>query len=1404
MADPSSPEALPLRAELVLDGEHHDALELTLAHALSDPGEASVTLEVAQERGPGAWLGRGAVLALVTPGAGRHAAFAGEVIAAREARAGRGWRVTLTLAPRLLRLAEGAATRVFRRVALDALIARLLADHGLGREHWRLALGEESPAAEWLLQPGEDDLAFLQRRLAAAGVFTFTEPGEAGEVTVFADHNAAGGHIGAVRYRPHGGLGTAPGEASALTVVATRPPLPTARHVAASPPAERGRACPEAARGRVRHRAPAADARAARAAARLEDEAHAARARRVHLTGALPALRPGVSLWLEAPTHPVAAATGDYLVVAVRQRFAPGAALDGGPERGALTTEAELAPLDRPWRPAPVPPPELPAVIAARIEADIPDVALIDDEGAYRARAHADAGDHAHTDASPGLRLLTPYASPTEAGEPAGWHFPLQGGSEVLVSCLDGDPDRPCLVGFAPAAGQAGPVTGNNASENTLRTPAGNRLTLDDARGAEAVVLETFQGRTLLRLDARQEAELVRLACAEGAALARAGRDARLVSGADLAERAGASRRERIGERHTTRTAAGALRREARAASARVAAAEGVTLTADGRLDVAAGGHLCLDAEDSASVRIDGPGGLAVRVREGEVHASAAEAIEITGEGGGDIVFEQNGAGFAILADGTVRLFGKAVSLSSGNGAVALNGPVSYRVPGTPTATPAAEARPTPPERPTEIPDPATAVLTGHGLAQAEIALTDAQGTSRDTLPAWYATRGYRPGHGPVRLTLRRESEGERAVLTEAEHTPPTPDGAHELGLPAPAPGAGAVALRVVPGERPEAITLEAATDSETRTGSARYTLHRAVSVRLTERSAGAPPITGATLVLEDTDGGEHRARVRDGEAHFPAVPLGRFRLRGEDAAGASLALVAVNGLTLPPGAQPWLREDDLAALATRLEVSALPAPMVVNLREADDPASRPWRRHRLTDAELDYCHRQGGSATLVVHGYNVGLGRFGPALAAGPVTHRHYRGHPRNREPVEETVRGLVPVEGEACGYVDPEALRAAFPDCAWDHAALDAFRQAEPLNGEHALSWLCAIEGVLNRAAAGGAIDYTRYQRVIGVTWSGDVGRTRFWACERNASAAGRRLVTLLLQLHDAGIRVNLIAHSLGARVALTALNAVAQLRERPAVTQCFLWQPAVSAHALEPEPGPRDPIGHAHFPDAHRGAERLVVLHTTHDGILGGRPDEQHGDPEDGSLEDWAEEIGGLYPKKYWLSDGLAQPYFHLADLSPGARRRARRLHNRAPILEQLSARLQREAELARLRPDHRRGERPLPALDLLLPWGREADFPPATLRAIEARLMALLEDRSDLPNEIAPAMGWDGPVNDVGTRARELFQNGRLDIIDQGDLLTSHAGMKYPDERLFREIYVNVIWERYLSEVGFGEY
>jgi len=90
------------------------------------------------------------------------------------------------------------------------------------------------------------------------------------------------------------------------------------------------------------------------------------------------------------------------------------------------------------------------------------------------------------------------------------------------------------------------------------------------------------------------------------------------------------------------------------------------------------------------------------------------------------------------------------------------------------------------------------------------------------------------------------------------------------------------------------------------------------------------------------------------------------------------------------------------------------------------------------------------------------------------------------------------------------------------------------------------------------------------------------------------------------------------------------------------------------------------------------------------------------------------------------------------------------------------------------------------------------------AITERLGDYLERREKLPSEVAPAMGWSGPEDAAGSLGRRLFDTGRLDIIDQGDLLTSHSGMKYPDQRLFEEIYVDEVMGRIQDRTGFGEY
>lgn len=85
--------------------------------------------------------------------------------------------------------------------------------------------------------------------------------------------------------------------------------------------------------------------------------------------------------------------------------------------------------------------------------------------------------------------------------------------------------------------------------------------------------------------------------------------------------------------------------------------------------------------------------------------------------------------------------------------------------------------------------------------------------------------------------------------------------------------------------------------------------------------------------------------------------------------------------------------------------------------------------------------------------------------------------------------------------------------------------------------------------------------------------------------------------------GVELYVITHSLGARVALTALNLLGNIGYRDPVDHLFLWQPAVADNALTNQAS-RDvhPLGLGVFPDAHTAARRIVVLHSKGDGILG----------------------------------------------------------------------------------------------------------------------------------------------------------------------------------------------------------
>jgi hypothetical protein len=509
------------------------------------------------------------------------------------------------------------------------------------------------------------------------------------------------------------------------------------------------------------------------------------------------------------------------------------------------------------------------------------------------------------------------------------------------------------------------------------------------------------------------------------------------------------------------------------------------------------------------------------------------------------------------------------------------------------------------------------------------------------------------------------------------------------------------------------------------------------------------------------------------------------------------MSLVELNGAATVPGVHGFYRERDLSQVMDRLELKALQPPLLVNLRD-DDGSGDAWRRSTLSEAELDYFRRRGNNATLIIHGYNVPFGGFPAALRPVEAQQPGQGVHPG---PIQR-VSTFAEDDAEAGVYRGTDALKADFPDRDWGSPATARFEDESEFNGEGAVSWLLAMEHTLNRAAAGGAVDWSQYQRLLGVAWSGDFGALGFWDGELGAARGGRRLVPLLEQLADAGLAVNLIAHSLGARVVLTALNILGQRRNEPVVDQVFLWEPAVANTALTNDPA-RDvsPLKHDHFPDAHTAAGRMVILFSEYDGILGPPPDGGH---DDGPGETWLDhsigELDGAYPKKYWMFDDIAEDY--LPGYRPWAYPPEMRERVRQRQLQKLYEDLRDEARRVNAATEP---GKPLPDSRQLEPWGRENRYSDEEVRNITDWLTAILDHRDDIPNIVAPAMGWRGPQGGVGDPfVQDLIDRGIVDPVNQHDLLQQHSGMKYPSERLFDKIYREEVMDRIKEKTGFGVY
>lgn len=120
----------------------------------------------------------------------------------------------------------------------------------------------------------------------------------------------------------------------------------------------------------------------------------------------------------------------------------------------------------------------------------------IDLEGRYRVNFLFDRDSWKAGKESVWLRLARPYA-----GDTHGLHLPLICGTEVAVAFEQGDPDRPYIAHALHDSQHPDHVTLRNYKRNVLRTPANNKLRMDDTRGQEHIKLSTeHSGKSQLNL----------------------------------------------------------------------------------------------------------------------------------------------------------------------------------------------------------------------------------------------------------------------------------------------------------------------------------------------------------------------------------------------------------------------------------------------------------------------------------------------------------------------------------------------------------------------------------------------------------------------------------------------------------------------------------------------------------------------------------------------------------------------------------------------------------------------------------------------------------------------------------------------------------------------------------------
>lgn len=426
----------------------------------------------------------------------------------------------LTLQPRLALLDRSHQNAIYQDMSVPQIVEKILRErHNMRGQDFLFSLSKEYPRREQVMQYGENDLHFITRLLGEVGIwFRFTTDTRL-NIDVVEFYDGQQGYekgLTLPSVPPSGqhseGVDSVWGMESHHNVVQKQVSTRDYNYRQATDDmntqvdATRGDATTYGdayhyadnylTAGSTYDRNPAPESGAF--FARIRHERYLNGQTQTHAITSCPTLSPGQVLKVTGGYEVADVFAQGVVVTAMRSHARRdedfGVNFDGIPDSTDFSFRPE--PGSRPVMAG-----TLPARVTSTTENDT--YGHIDKDGRYRVNMLFDRDNWETGFESLWVRQSRPYA-----GDTYGLHLPLLAGTEVAIGFEDGNPDRPYISGVLHDSAHGDHVTIRNYKRNVLRTPANNKIRLDDSRDQEHIKVSTeYGGKSQLNLGHLVDAE---------------------------------------------------------------------------------------------------------------------------------------------------------------------------------------------------------------------------------------------------------------------------------------------------------------------------------------------------------------------------------------------------------------------------------------------------------------------------------------------------------------------------------------------------------------------------------------------------------------------------------------------------------------------------------------------------------------------------------------------------------------------------------------------------------------------------------------------------------------------------------------------------------------------------------